>query len=145
MARAYNGTMKSCPCHSGKVYSECCEPLHKGTTIPNNAVALMQSRYAAYALHLAKYIMMTTHPDHVHLHKSQREWRDEILQFCRTTQFNGLEILDFFPQGDKATVTFKAILTQGHTDTSFVERSLFHRVGKRWLYVGPLALPPLNQ
>lgn len=134
--------MEPCPCYSGKVYSECCEPFHKGTTLPDDAVALMRSRYAAYAFHLAKYIMMTTHPDHVHLRKNQREWRNEILQFSRATQFNGLEILDYSPQGDKATVTFKAILTQGHMDTSFVEKSLFQKGGKRWLYVGPLALPP---
>src|SRR5437867_3549203 len=43
-----------CPCHSGKKYSECCEPYHQGLPAPT-PLALMRSRYAAYALQNAEY------------------------------------------------------------------------------------------
>lgn len=33
-----------CPCGSGKSYDTCCLPLHEGTSLPQNAEALLRSR-----------------------------------------------------------------------------------------------------
>jgi len=38
-----------CPCGSGRKYKKCCQPYHRGAK-PDNALTLMKSRYAAYAL-----------------------------------------------------------------------------------------------
>ena len=38
-----------CPCCSGKEYSECCEPIIKGTRKAATPAELMRSRYSAYA------------------------------------------------------------------------------------------------
>jgi len=51
-----------CLCCSGKEYAACCQPLHEGA-LPADALALMRSRYNAYALQLPRYILQTTHPD----------------------------------------------------------------------------------
>ena len=67
-----------CPCHSGKKYQECCQPYHTGK-LPENALALMRSRYSAYALHLADYIMQTTHPHNRAYLSDKERWKKEIL------------------------------------------------------------------
>ncbi|MDX8388640.1 MAG: YchJ family protein [Ghiorsea sp.] len=52
----------ACPCNSGKMLSECCEPYHTVKTAPT-AEALMRSRYSAFVLGLSEYIWQTWHPD----------------------------------------------------------------------------------
>jgi SEC-C motif-containing protein len=51
-----------CPCLSGNAYEECCGRFHGGTAAAPTAEALMRSRYSAYALGLADYILDTWHP-----------------------------------------------------------------------------------
>ncbi|MBS0621088.1 MAG: zinc chelation protein SecC [Verrucomicrobia bacterium] len=114
-----------CPCHSGKPYSECCEPYHRGKPA-ENALILMRSRYSAYALSLSDYIIDTELPS-----KSSRE---EILSFSKSTQFEGLEILEFIDGESQAFVTFIARLTRQGRDASFKERSAFTRISGRWYY-----------
>lgn len=54
--------LKNCPCDSGKQYTSCCEPFHKG--LPATCAALlMRSRYSAYALILEAYLLSTWHAD----------------------------------------------------------------------------------
>jgi SEC-C motif domain protein len=121
----------NCPCYSGKPYSDCCEPYHKGA-LPENALLLMRSRYAAYALGLADYIMKTT------AHTSPTDqWRQSIADFSSSTNFWGLEILSYTEAGDRAVVKFAALLKQGDKDTSFTENSQFVKEGGRWLYIHP--------
>jgi len=51
----------SCPCESGMPYSSCCEPCHQGVPV-TDAETLMRSRYSAYVLGLAQYLLDTWHP-----------------------------------------------------------------------------------
>ncbi len=124
---------KYCPCHSNKLYRDCCKPYHEGA-VPENALVLMRSRYSAYALHLSDYIINTTHPDHPSFQRNTARWREEILDFCKNTRFESLEILDFTPDTQGATVTFIAHLKQGARDASFREKSRFIKVDGHWLY-----------
>ncbi len=119
----------SCFCHSGKPYAECCQPFHKGKR-PQNALQLMRSRYSAYARWLPSYIIATTHPDNPSYCENPAVWAKEILQFCRSTQFAGLEILEFMDGDEEAFVTFVADLKEA----SFKEKSRFVKVEDRWLY-----------
>ena len=124
---------KPCPCTSGQPYQTCCQPYHKGR-IPSTAVALMRSRYAAYALGKIGYILKTEQPS-----SNQPDRRKAIKQFCQNTDFVGLQILaEETLAADRATVTFQAILTQHGQDASFTECSLFEKRDGRWLYIGPL-------
>jgi uncharacterized protein YchJ len=52
---------QTCPCCPRNLFSECCEPFIIGTKIPSTALALMRSRYTAYVLHNADYLIKTTH------------------------------------------------------------------------------------
>lgn len=124
---------KPCPCTSGHPYATCCGPFHQGK-LPNTALQLMRSRYAAYALGLPEYIIKTTHPANPDFRRDSATWAEEILAFCKQTEFRGLEILDVQEKGSTATVTFIAHLVQNHHDVSFTEKSLFERVDGRWLY-----------
>lgn len=123
-----------CPCFSGLDYEACCQPYHLKKTVPERAVQLMRSRYSAYALKEADYLMDTTHPENPHYMEDRVRWRISILQFCQSTQFTGLEILDEIDGKNISFVTFFARLMQNHRDTSFKEKSRFIKVDSRWLY-----------
>src|ERR1700722_17919464 len=94
-----------CPCTSGKKYEECCKVFHDGM-LPQNALLLMRSRFSAYALHLVKYIISTTHPSNSRYNKNYEIWSKAIMSFCLSTEFQKLEILDFSDGSQKAFVTF---------------------------------------
>lgn len=129
--------LQLCPCHSGLPYETCCRPFHRGLPAPN-ALQLMRSRYAAYALHLTTYIIATTHPKSPHFLQNLHLWKTKIAQFTRKTTFRHLEILNFAEEQERATVTFIAHLEQGGKDASFQEKSLFEKLNGRWLYIDKL-------
>jgi SEC-C motif-containing protein len=118
-----------CPCHSGEKYKNCCFPYHRGI-LASNAQKLMRSRYSAYALGLADYIMATTHPDNPDYTEQKESWRESILNFSQTSRFIRLKISDFIDGEDEAFVTFEAILDHG----ILKEKSRFLKVDGKWLY-----------
>ncbi len=122
-----------CPCCSKEIYQECCQPMHDGA-FPENALALMRSRYSAYALSLPEYIMRTTHPDHGDRLLNKEEWKMKILDFSRTTQFHRLDIVNFQDGADEAFVTFIAHLSQEKQPMQLHEKSRFLKIGSQWLY-----------
>lgn len=87
----------------------------------------MRSRYSAYALGKADYIIQTTHPKSPYIEKDQKKWKKAILEFCRTTQFLKLEILD----SGENWVHFVAHLSSGPLE----EKSLFEQIDGKWLYL----------
>jgi SEC-C motif-containing protein len=124
---------QTCPCHSGKEYTNCCKPFHLGTKLPD-PVELMRSRYAAFALGLSDYIIKTTHKGHIDQKKDQRLWKKEIEMFSECTEFCGLKIEQSQIEKDRATVTFIAFLKQDGIDVSLAEQSLFLKEGDEWKY-----------
>lgn len=133
-----------CPCSSGKPYQQCCEVYHLGK-IPESAVALMRSRYSAYALNHIDYIVRTTHPRHPAVAQNLAAWKEEILKFCMQTDFEKLEVIDSKESGDRAAVIFIAHLKQGEDDVTFTERSYFAKVNGVWLYVNGDIYPGENR
>jgi SEC-C motif domain protein len=125
-----------CPCCSGKEYSQCCKPYHMGADLPPTALALMRSRYAAYALDLPEYLMETTHRDNPNFRIDRRAWKREIQKFIKGTKFLKLEIISF----DETQVTFAAFLKQNAQELILKEKSLFQKQAGKWLYLsGELA------
>lgn len=118
-----------CPCHSTEKYKKCCLPYHKGI-LPSNALRLMRSRYSAFSLSLAEYIMVTTHPNNPDYTEDKENWRKSILDFSQNTQFIGLKILDFIDGENEAFVTFEALLDSG----ILKEKSRFLKEEGKWLY-----------
>ena len=90
----------------------------------------MRSRYSAYALGLADYVLETTHPDGEHFRTDTEGWRESVAAFSRGSEFVGLEILE----AEGETVTFHADLRQGERDASFDECSTFKKANGRWAY-----------
>ena len=118
-----------CPCHSGKKYKQCCQPYHKGI-VPATALLLMRTRYSAYALGLADYIMKTTHPNNPDFTEDRVNWGKSILHFSQNTVFEGLKITEFIDGENEAFVTFEAALG----DYAMKEKSRFLKENGRWLY-----------
>jgi len=94
----------------------------------------MRSRYSAYALGNADYIIRTTHPENPHYSTDFTTWKKNILHFSHTTQFTDLAINEFIDGDTDAFVTFTAYLSQGGKDVSFTEKSRFLKVDGKWLY-----------
>lgn len=94
----------------------------------------MRSRYSAYALVIPEYIIVTTHPANPLYRRDLKAWTEEIRQFGKETEFRGLEIVKIEEKGKTARVTFVARLARKGDDLTFTEKSLFERVGNRWLY-----------
>jgi SEC-C motif-containing protein len=122
-----------CPCCSGKGYAECCKVFHEGI-LPENALQLMRSRYSAYASDLPDYIVATTHPANPNYNKDFTVWKKDISKFSSISIFRKLDILDFHENGNLATVTFTAYISQGNNDVTFTEKSNFEKIRGRWLY-----------
>ncbi len=124
----------SCPCCSGKSYNQCCRKYHEGT-LPENALVLMRSRYSAYALDIAPYIIQSTHPKSPHLVKDKKQWIRELHLFSTQVIFEKLEIREWQFGDDESYVTFTAYLSKDGKDLTFTEKSRFLKEGNQWLYV----------
>ena len=53
--------ISECPCGSGNIYSNCCGRYLDGEQSPETAEQLMRSRYSAYVLARADYLLATWH------------------------------------------------------------------------------------
>ncbi len=122
-----------CPCASKALYHKCCKQYHDGTPA-ENALKLMRSRFCAYALVLADYIIDTTHKDHPEFSKDQNKWKQSIESFSNSTKFDHLTINDFVDGEETATVTLTAHLRNSGVDSTFREKSSFVKENDRWLY-----------
>lgn len=124
-----------CFCCSGKGYEECCGAFHKGT-LTENALQLMRSRYSAYAMNNADYIIATTHPANPQYSDNLFNWKRGILKrFSKDTVFKQLDIHDFQEVGSMATVTFTAHILEGDRDDTFTEKSIFQKIQDKWYYL----------
>jgi SEC-C motif-containing protein len=94
----------------------------------------MRSRYSAYALGLADYIIDTTHRKNSTFMSNKIVWKKDILQFCQETQFEGLTILEFVDGAREAKVSFSVKLKHNGKDSSFTEKSTFLKESGNWLY-----------
>jgi SEC-C motif-containing protein len=122
-----------CPCGSNIKYKKCCGVYHKGA-LPKTALLLMKSRYSAFVVNDAKYIMKTTHPNNLDFTDDTAAWKKSIEAFSGKTDFLGLEILETDlhenSEGNVSHVTFCAHLSSG----DLIEKSRFEFLNGRWLY-----------
>ena len=124
-----------CPCGSLKKYKKCCKPFHDKITFPKTALELMKSRFSAFAVLIADYIIFTTHENNSDYISDLKSWNQDIMNFSKNTRFEKLEILDFIDDEIESFVTFKATLFQDKTDISFIEKSRFLKVDEIWKYI----------
>jgi len=115
-----------CYCHSGKDFSNCCEPILKVEKVGQTALELMRSRYSAYCIGDVYYLQATTH-DH--------KFSDEELKFIQDWADNSfwqyLDIIDV----DKNIVEFKAYYIYEQKQHLHHERSTFEKVNDIYKYI----------
>jgi SEC-C motif-containing protein len=119
-----------CPCGSLLPYPDCCGPLHDGIARAGTAEQLMRSRYSAFAVGDADYLLATWHPS----------TRPRRLRLDPALRWTGLEVLATTGGAllaAEGTVEFRARSTAG----SQHERSRFVREDGRWFYLDGVSLP----
>ncbi len=109
-------------------FSACCGPYlneHAGTPAPD-AESLMRSRYSAFVLGRANYLLATWHAS----------TRPADLTLDPAAKWLGLEVRSHRLQdADHAEVEFVARCREGGRATRLHERSRFVRESGRWFYV----------
>lgn len=117
-----------CPCRKKSEsirYSTCCAPRHDGTAPAQSAEALMRSRYSAFVLQLAPYLIETWHAS----------TRPSRLDFETGRTWMLLKVIAAQHDGDRATVEFKAQSKAAGQTHVLHEVSRFVREDGRWYYV----------
>lgn len=120
-----------CPCGGGPArlcYPACCGRWHAGPLRLRapDAASLMRSRYSAYVLELADYLLATWHPD----------TRPAALSFEPGLHWLGLQVQPALTSdADHATVAFVARSKLGGRAHRLVESSSFVREQGRWYYL----------
>ena len=107
-----------CPCGLPATYDACCGRFHRAEAAAPTAELLMRSRYTAFAVGDATYLLETWHPS----------TRPRRVNLDRATSWTGLEVLRGTGGGlfdDVGSVAFRA-----HHGTGVVaEDSAFEREG----------------
>ncbi|WP_058041544.1 YchJ family protein [Streptomyces roseifaciens] len=118
-----------CPCGLDAAYGDCCGSLHAGERAAATAERLMRSRYSAFAVRDAAYLLRTWHSSA----------RPDGLDFDPVMEWTRLEILgttDGTAFHQEGTVEFRAHYTAGGRADFQHENSRFVREGGQWVYVG---------
>ena len=116
-----------CFCGSAISFQDCCEKYINGTQKAPTALALMKSRYSAYATHQVDYLWNTTHD-------SQRKFysKEDILNWATENEWQKLEIV----VATENTVEFKAyFLDENKQPQIHHEFSTFTKENSSWFYV----------
>lgn len=117
-----------CPCLSGELYAGCCGRFHSGAADAPTAEQLMRSRYSAFAVGDAGYLLRTWHPD----------TRPAVLELDVDMEWRRLDILSTSrggPLDTEGIVEFKAWFRQAGERGSLHETSSFRRINRRWYYL----------
>ncbi|MQY06876.1 YchJ family protein [Actinomadura macrotermitis] len=115
---------KPCPCGLPRTYQECCGRLHRGEAAATTAEQLMRSRYSAYVVRDARYLLASWHPS----------TRPPRIDFDPGLAWEGLTIVrtvDGTPFNRTGVVEFRA----RHNGGELHEISRFARVDGAWVYL----------
>lgn len=117
-----------CPCLSGEQYADCCGRFHRGDAEAPTAAQLMRSRYSAFVVLDAGYLLRTWHPN----------TRPPVVEFDRGMQWRRLDILSTSrggPLDSEGIVEFEAHFRHDGERGVHHETSRFVRQDRRWYYL----------
>jgi SEC-C motif-containing protein len=118
---------KNCYCGSDKSFESCCNLYISGVQKAPTALALMKSRYSAYATHQADYLLATTHSS-----ERKQYSREDILHWATVNKWQKLEII----LATENTVEFKAyFIDENNVNQVHHEFSTFKQENGSWFYV----------
>lgn len=119
-----------CACGSAMDYVLCCGRFIEQHELPISAEQLMRSRYTAYTLNHAAYLLDTWHPStrpqHLHLDAAAPvKWIELTVKAISAGQ----------PEQDQGTVSFVARYKVNGKAERLAEVSEFRKLDGRWYYV----------
>jgi len=124
--------MSNCYCGNSLSFENCCQPIIKGSQKATTAEQLMRSRYSAYCIQAADYLVETTHNAKRKFHK-----KADILEWSMSNTWLKLEIIF----SDETTVEFKAFyLDESLKAQMHHEKSTFVFENGSWVYVDGIFL-----
>lgn len=123
-----------CYCGNAAQFEQCCAPFLQGTAVPSTPEQLMRSRYSAYVLRNADYLITTWHPD-----CHAQEWHTEIVNSFAKTQWLALRVISssYAKNSDEGYVEFSACFIEEKADHKQLihERSRFIKMNSCWYYI----------
>jgi len=129
-----------CPCASGKSFGECCEPFLLGREQALTAVALMRSRYTAYALGVIDYLYQSASA------RVRKEFDAESSrQWAKSAEWTGIEILSTTggtEEDDTGLIEFIAHYKVKETEFNHHECAEFARVDGNWVFMDGKIIGP---
>ena len=126
-------TPKRCPCDTGLPYADCCGRLHDGTATAATAEQLMRSRYSAFAVGEAGYLLATWHP-------ATRPGRLDLDDDVRWTGLDVLATAAGSLLAAEGTVEFRAHYVRDGRAGAQHENSRFVREDGAWRYLDGVSL-----
>lgn len=122
-----------CPCGSGQLFANCCEPIISGKKEALTAQELMRSRYTAFTQANVDYLMRS------HSAKTRPiKERKSIEKWAKSVNWMRLTIIQT-QAGDAndeiGYVEFKALYLENGKPQQIQEKSLFERENGNWVYV----------
>ncbi|MEV1173108.1 YchJ family metal-binding protein [Nonomuraea sp. NPDC049784] len=120
---------RTCPCGLPAPYQDCCGKLHRGAAAAATAEQLMRSRFSAFGMGDAAYLLRTWHP----------AARPASLDLDRKMRWVRLEVLETTGGSvvhTEGTVRFRAHYVDRGRPGTLEEHSRFVRFEGRWVYTG---------
>ncbi|MBE1584803.1 YchJ family protein [Nonomuraea angiospora] len=122
---------RTCPCGLPAPYQDCCGRLHRDEAVAATAEQLMRSRYSAFSVGDAAYLLRSWHP-------SARPARLDLDRKTRWVRLEVLETTGGSVVHTEGTVRFRAHYVERGTPGELEENSSFVRFEGRWVYAGAL-------
>ncbi|RLB72947.1 MAG: YchJ family protein [Deltaproteobacteria bacterium] len=124
--------MNECPCSSGKMYQDCCEPLLAGSRKAETAEELLRARYSAHVKLEMDFVKDTTHPDQVSRYEpaTAKSWAEK-------SEWDRLEVVDVEdggPEDETANIEFVAHFRQKDKLKTHHELAHFKRYEGEWFF-----------
>ena len=132
--------MNHCPCGSTKTYSDCCEPIIKGTLPAETAEQLMRARYSAYTKTEMDFVFNSTDPANRegYDHDGTRAWAEN-------SEWLGLQIIGT-TKGEKGDTTgeveFIARFKENGTLREHHENAVFKHKEGTWYFNDGMMVKP---
>lgn len=121
-----------CPCGSALEYSSCCQRYLSGSLPAPDPSQLMRSRYSAFVMKDADYLIATWHPS-----CQPQHFRDDLEKGFAKTQWQGLTVFatDEGRHPDEGFVSFIARYHDDNRPGAIIECSRFLKENGRWYYI----------
>lgn len=121
-----------CPCGSALEYSLCCQRYLSGSELALTPSQLMRSRYSAFVMKDADYLVKTWHPS-----CEPDAFRADLEKSFAGTEWLGLTLFaaDNGKHADEGFVSFVARFREHSKTSALIERSRFLKENGQWYYI----------